>query len=170
MVGKYATSASTARRLAVALGVVLVLYFLLPGSVLAQGTALMLYSKKGGYDDVRFDLQNAIISRGLTVDFNGQISKMLERTGADVGSTKSIYKQAEYFTFCSAKLSRTTMEADPLNVGFCPYVVFIYETAAAPGTIHVGYRRPQLQGSVESKAALEAVERLLDSIAKDAVK
>lgn len=164
------TSASTARRLAVALGGALVLYLLLPVSVLAQGTALMLYSKKGGYDDVRFDLQNAIISRGLTVDFNGQISKMLERTGVDVGSTRSIYKQAEYFTFCSAKLSRATMEADPVNVGFCPYVVFIYETAASPGTIHVGYRRPHLQGSVESKAALEAVEKLLDGIAKDAVK
>ena len=159
-----------ARRLAVALGGALVLSLLLPGSMLAQGTALMLFSKKGSYDDVKFDLQDAIVSRGLTVDFNGQVAKMLERTGADVGSTRSIYKQAEYFTFCSAKLSRTMMEADPINMGFCPYVVFIYETAAAPGTIHVGYRRLQPQGSLESKAALEAVEKLLDSIAKDAVK
>jgi hypothetical protein len=62
------------------------------------------------------------------------------------------------------------MEADPVNVGFCPYVVFIYETAASPGTIHVGYRRPNLQGSAQSKAALQAVGKLLDGIAKDAVK
>lgn len=170
MVGKYATKPSTARRRAVALGVALALCLLAPGWALAQGTALKLYAKKGGYDDVRFDLENAIISRGLTVDFNGKISKMLERTGADIGSTKSIYRQAEYFTFCSAKLSRATMEADPVNVGFCPYAVFIYETAAVPGTINVGYRRPQLQGSVQSRAALKAVEKLLDSIAKDAVK
>ena len=167
---KYGTSPSTARRPAVALGVALLLCFLMPGWVLAQGTALVIYSKKGGYDDVKFDLHNAIIGRGLIVDFNGQVSKMLERTGADVGSTKVIYKQAEYFTFCSAKLSRTAMETDPANVGYCPYVVFVYETAAAPGTIHVGYRRLELQGSIESKAALEAIERLLDGIAKDAVK
>lgn len=135
----------------VGLGVALALY-LAASSVLAQGTALMLYSKEAGYDDVKFDLQNAIISRGLTVDFNGKVSTMLERTGADVGSTRPIYKQAEYFTFCSAKLSRATMEAAPVNVGFCPYVVFIYETVTAPGTIYVGYRRPLLQGSVESKS------------------
>jgi hypothetical protein len=137
---------------------------------LAQEGALKLYSKKSSYDDVRFDLQNAIIGRGLTVDFNGQLSKMLERTGADVGSTKPIYKQAEYFTFCSAKLSRAMMEADPSNVGFCPYVVFIYETATAPGTIHVGYRRLQPHGSAASRAALAEIERLLDGIVKEAAK
>jgi uncharacterized protein (DUF302 family) len=141
-----------------------------PGWAAAQEPALKLYAKQGVYDDVRFELNNAIIDRGLVVDFNGQIAKMLARTGADVGSTKSVYKNAEYFTFCSAQLSRATMEADPLNVGFCPYVVFIYETAAAPGTIQVGYRRPPPQGPPQSKAALEAVEKLLDGIVRDAVK
>jgi hypothetical protein len=154
----------------VGLGVALALFVLPANSVMAQGTALMLYSKKAAYDDVKFELQNAIISRGLTVDFNGKVSTMLDRTGADVGSTRPIYKQAEYLTFCSAKLSRATMEADPVNVGFCPYVVFIYETVAAPGTIHVGYRRPLFEGSAQSRAALQAVEGLLDGIAKEAVK
>jgi hypothetical protein len=119
---------------------------------------------------LRFEPQNAIISRGLTVDFNGQVSKMLERTGADVGSTRPIYKQGEYFIFCSAKLSRATMEADPVNLGFCPYIVFImYETATAPGTVKIGYRRPQLLGSVKSRTALREVERLLDGVVRDAI-
>ena len=104
------------------------------------------------------------------VDFNGNVGGMLERTGADIGSTSPIYKHAEYFTFCSAKLSRATMEAEAANVGYCPYVVFIYETAAAPGTTHVGYRSPPLHGSDASKAALAEIERLLDAIAKEAVK
>ena len=95
---------------------------------------------------------------------------MLERTGADVGSSKPVYRQAEYFTFCSAKLSRSMMEADPANIGFCPYVVFIYETAAAPGTISVGYRRPPAQGSDASRAALADIDALLDGIVKEAVK
>jgi hypothetical protein len=137
---------------------------------LAQESGLKLYSKKGSFEDVKFELQNAIVGRGLVVDFNGNVGGMLERTGADVGSTTPIYKHAEYFTFCSAKLSRATMEAEAANVGYCPYVVFIYETAAAPGGIHVGYRSPPLHGSDASKATLAEVERLLDAIAKEAVK
>jgi hypothetical protein len=170
MVTKYRARVRLERRLALALSIALVACFALPSRVSAQETPLKHFTKRGAYDDVRFDLHNAIIGRGLVVDFNGQVSKMLERTAADLGGTRTIYKQAEYFTFCSAKLSRLTMEADPLNLGFCPYVIFIYETTAAPGTIHVGYRPPQRHGSVQSRSALEAVEGLLDSIAKDAVK
>lgn len=138
--------------------------------VVAQEEALALYSKKANYDDVRFDLQNAIISRGLTVVFNGQVSDMLERTGADVGSRTLIYKKAEYFSFCSAKLSRDMMEADGVNVGFCPFVIFIYETAASPGTVHLGYRKLRPRGSADSKAALQAVDTLLAGIAEEAVR
>ena len=61
-------------------------------------------TKKGSFDDVKFELGNAIIERGLRVDFSGSISQMLERTGADVGSTKPIYKHAEFMSFCSSKL------------------------------------------------------------------
>ena len=140
--------------------------------VLAQGPdgALVTRSKKAAYDDVKFELTNAIINRGLVVDFNGQISKMLDRTGADVGSAKPLYRQAEYFIFCSAKLSRQMMEADPLNAGFCPYVVYIYETVAAPGTTHVGFRRLPQQGSNASKAALGEINKLLDGLVAEAVK
>lgn len=142
------------------------------GPLAAQGTGAgtVAYTKKAGYDDVRFELNNAIVARGLAIDFNGQVSKMLERTGADVGSTKPIYKQAEYFTFCSAKLSRAAMEADAANLGICPYVVFIYEKAAAPGVVHVGYRRLAATGSAASKKALQDINALLDGIAKEAVK
>src|SRR6266508_1843145 len=125
---------------------------------LAQESGLKVYSKTASFGDVRFELENAIVGR------------MLERTGADVGSTSPIYKHAEYFTFCSAKLSRATVEAEAANVGYCPYVVFIYETVVAPGTVHVGYRWPPLTGSDASKAALGELQRLLDAIAKDAVK
>jgi uncharacterized protein (DUF302 family) len=138
--------------------------------LLAQDGGLAIRAKQASYDDVKFELQNAIVSRGLVVDFNGNVGGMLERTGADVGSAKPIYRQAEYFTFCSAKLSRATMEADPANVGFCPYVVFIYATAAQPGTVHVGYRRPQPRGSDAARAALHEVEQLLEAIVTDALK
>jgi len=128
------------------------------------------YSKKAPFDDVKFELTNAIIARGLTVDYTGAIGKMLERTGADVGSTKPLYANAEFLTFCSAKLSRRMMEAELGNVAFCPYVVFLYEAADTPGEIVVGYRRPATAGSEATKAALAEIDVLLDAIVKDAVK
>jgi hypothetical protein len=128
------------------------------------------YSKQAAFDDVKFELTNSIINRGLKVDYTGEIGKMLERTGADIGATKPLYKQAEFVTFCSAKLSRAMMEADPRNVGYCPYVIFMYEAVAKPGEIVVGYRRPMSSGSDASKKALADIDTLLDGIVKDAVK
>ncbi len=157
-------------RLAMAAGFAVMASLLAPSPAPAQSPGVVTYAKKASFDDVRFELNNAIVGRGLAIDFNGQVSKMLERTGADVGSTKPIYKKAEYFTFCSAKLSRQAMEADGANISVCPYVVFIYEKAAAPGTVHVGYRKAPLAGSAASKKALGEINKLLDGIAKDAVK
>lgn len=136
----------------------------------ASAGEAVLFVKAGTYDDVRFDLTNAIVERGLKIDYNGKTADMLARTGADIGSTKPIYKAAEFFSFCSAKLSRTMMEADPANLGACPYIVFIYETVAKPGEVVVGYRKPTPRGNAASKASLAEVGQLLEGIAKDATK
>lgn len=127
-------------------------------------------SRAAAFEDVKFELTNAIIDRGLTVDYTGRIGDMLARTGADVGSAEPLYKHAEFVTFCSAKLSRAMMEADLANVGFCPYVIFIYEAAEKPGETVVGYRRPQPTGSDASRKALADIDALLAGILKDAVK
>lgn len=140
----------------------------LPGAALGQD--LVSRTKKGTFDDVKFELTNAIVDRGLKVDHTGFIGEMLKRTGADVGSSKPLYKQAEYMTFCSAKLSRAMMEADTANIGLCPYVVFVYETVAKPGEIVVGYRVVPKRGSDASKAAIAEIDKLLDGIVADAVK
>lgn len=128
------------------------------------------YRKAAAFDDVRFELNNAITDKGLAIDHVGELGKMLERTGADVGSTKEIYKNAEFITFCSARYSRRMMEADPDNIGFCPFVIFIYEAADKPGETVVGYRRPTPTGSEESRKALADIDTLLDSIVRQAVK
>jgi hypothetical protein len=131
---------------------------------------LFTRSKAGSFEDVKFDLSNAIIDRGLVVDHTGNIAGMLERTGADVGSTKQLYRHAEYFVFCSAKLSRAMMEADSANVGICPFVVFAYELADKPGEIVVGFRKPPARGGDASRKSLEAVASLLEAIVEEAVK
>lgn len=136
----------------------------------AAAQELKTWRKAASYDDVKFDLTNAITNRGLVIDANGNVGAMLERTGKDVGSTRPIYKAAEYFAFCSAKLSRDMMEADAGNLGFCPYVMFVYEMATKPGEIVVGFRRIPAAGDAASQKALAAVESLLEGIAREAVK
>lgn len=131
---------------------------------------LFTRSKTGSFEDVKFDLNNAIIERGLVVDHAGNVAGMLERTGADVGSTKQLYRHAEYYVFCSAKLSREMMEADPTNVGICPFIVFAYERADKPGEIVVGFRNPPVRGGDASRKALDAVAALLKDIVEEATK
>jgi len=150
--------------------VLLMLGVVLASTLSAMAQDLKTYSKKGSYEDVKFELNDAVIRHGLAIDYTGHINQMLERTGADVGSTKRVYANAEFFLFCSAKLSRAMIEADPANVGYCPYVVFIYEAADTPGEIVIGYRRPTAAGNDASRKALAAIDALLDGIVKDAVK
>lgn len=137
----------------------------------ASASVVQTVTRAGTFDDARFELNNAIIERGLTIDYHGKLGDMLARTGADVGSTKPIYKAAEFFSFCSAKLSRAMMEADAANIAFCPYVVFLYERADKAGEVVIGYRRPVVAGGSEASAkALAEIDALLADIIKAAAK
>ncbi|MDP3525498.1 MAG: DUF302 domain-containing protein, partial [Hoeflea sp.] len=84
------------------------------------------------FADAAQGVNDAIVNKGFKVDYHGFLGDMLKRTAADVGATKELYKDAEFFTFCSAVVSRTVMEADIGDIAYCPYVVFVYEDAATP--------------------------------------
>ncbi len=130
---------------------------------------LVQYSKTANFEDVREDLQLAIQGRGLVVDHTSHVHNMLERTGKDLGLTKKIYKDADAYSFCSATVSRTMMEADAHNVVFCPFTITVYATVSEPNKVYIAYRRPPLIGNEASKAALKAVHDLLDGIAREAI-
>lgn len=135
----------------------------------AAAADAVTYNRKGAtYEDVRLELENAIVNEGLKIDYSGNIAAMLQRTGPDVGSNQPIYQNAEFFTFCSAKLSRAMMEADPANMSQCPYVMFIYQRAATTKDVVVGYRKVNVTG--RGSKALEEINKLLDRIARAAVK
>lgn len=120
------------------------------------------------YADARTDLQNAIINQGLTIDYNGKLGEMLKRTAADVGAKGDLYINAEYFTFCSSRLSRKMMDADPNNLGLCPYMMFLFERVDSPGKVTVGYKQMPMRGNDNSKAALAEINTLLATILKEA--
>lgn len=128
------------------------------------------YTSKKKFDEVRFELGNAVVARGFAVQSEGNIAKMLDRTAADVGATKSVYKNGEYLQFCSAKYTRMMVEADPANFGNCPFLVFVYETTAKPGEVVVGYRGLGSARTAASKKVFAEIEKMLDGLVKDALK
>jgi hypothetical protein len=123
---------------------------------------------KDNFESVKQEVIDAIIKRGLVVDYTAHIGAMLARTAKDVGASKTIYADAQAVQFCSATLSRLTMEADPANIAFCPYVIFVYALPASPATTYVGYRPLPRVGSKQSRAAIDAVNALLDGIVRAA--
>lgn len=118
----------------------------------------VVLSAKGKYEDVRDEVRLAIEQRGLVVDHESHIGAMLDRTAKDIGSARRIYLGAHAFSFCSALLSRRTMEADPTNVAYCPYSIVVYELLKQPGIVHVAFQRSHPE-----------VDRLLESIAREAL-
>ena len=113
----------------------------------------------GTFDDATFAVESAIVGQGLVIDYVSHVGDMLNRTGADVGSAKQIFSSADIFIFCSAKISREVMEADPMNIGFCPYGIFVTED---DGGVMVGYRS-------YPEGPMEKVETLLSGIVEEAV-
>lgn len=124
---------------------------------------------KDEYGFVRDSITEAIGDRGIKINNISHIGDMLSRTAADVGASKTVYLHAEAIEFCSATISRGTMEADPHNITFCPYIIAVYETPEQPGVIYVAYRKPLLVGDEASRQALKAVGDLLDSIVDTAL-
>lgn len=142
---------------------------LLPGAGRAGAAeGAVIYSVEAAFEDVAFDVSDAIINRGYVIDYTARISEMLDRTAADVGATAQVFSAARISQFCSAVISRNVMEIDPENIAFCPYGIFIYELADQPGIIYVGYRRLEGGLTQESTDALDEVNALLDDIAREA--
>lgn len=117
------------------------------------------YPFEGSFEDATFAIESAIVGRGLVIDYVSHTGEMLNRTGADVGSTKELFEEADIFLFCSAQLSRKVMEADPMNLAYCPYGIFVADQA---GEVMVGYRN-------YPEGAMQEVQALLDAIVKEAM-
>lgn len=139
---------------------------LMPAAVACAEDSVSFTRRGATYEDVRIDLENAVIAEGLKIDYTGNIAAMLQRTGPDVGSNQPVYQHAEFMMFCSAKLSRAMMEADPANMSKCPYVVFIYQRAATSKEVVVGYRKVEVSG--RGAKSLEEINKLLDRIVRAA--
>ena len=130
---------------------------LCPAVATAQEVVTTPYD--GSFGDATFAVENAIIGKGLVVDHVSHVGDMLNRTAGDVGSDVEIFEAADVFLFCSAVTSREVMEADPMNIAYCPYGVFV---ADRNGEVLIGYRS-------YPDGPMDAVEALLAEIVDEAV-
>jgi uncharacterized protein (DUF302 family) len=131
---------------------------LFAGPVVGQDIATT-YPFKGSFEDATFAVESAIVGRGLVIDYVSHTGEMLTRTGADVGSTVELFKEADIFLFCSAQISREVMEVDAMNIAFCPYGIFVADRA---GEIMIGYRN-------YPAGEMQKVQVLLDEIVQEAL-
>ncbi len=137
------------------------------GALIAAATAAaaeepIMYVTDQSFDDVTFGLESAIIDAGLVVDHISHTGEMLERTRTDVGSDVVLFEAADVYSFCSATVSRSVMEADPLNVMFCPYDIFVAVMVDKPDETIIGFR-PYPEGPMQE------VHDLLAGIARAAI-
>jgi uncharacterized protein (DUF302 family) len=123
---------------------------------------LVTYTTDDPFDDVAFAVESAIVSQGLVIDAVSHVGEMLERTKADVGGGSTIFVNADIFQFCSAVVSRAVMEADPDNIRFCPYPIYVWERADTPGTVTVAHQ-------AYPEGPMQQVEALLRSIVSEAM-
>lgn len=147
---------------------ILILGLGLAGSAMAEDVTT--YRSTAPFDDVRQNLADAIVNRGYVIDYEAHIGKMLARTKTDVGASQTLFAKgrANAMQFCSAVLSRNTMQADVMNIAYCPYVLFVFQKRSDDPTVTVGFRRLPERGSAKSKAALATINELLDDIAREA--
>lgn len=128
----------------------------------AAANDMVSYTTTQPFEDVIFGLENAILDEGLVIEGTSHVGEMLERTRADVGSDVVLFQQAEVYSFCSAKLSRKVMEADPMNIVFCPYDIFVAVLPQQPDETIIGYR-------VFPSGPMQEVQGLLDKIVQAAI-
>lgn len=126
--------------------------------VLADGH-LVTRTVTGSFADVAQDVEDAIIGQGLKIDYRAKVARMLSRTAKDLGVKAPPYKNGVVFQFCAAALSHQLMGADPLNIAYCPYRVFVYEPAATPERVTIGFV-PLPAQTAKNDAARQAMERI----------
>jgi uncharacterized protein (DUF302 family) len=135
----------------------------------AAAPPLQLRSIQGEFADIKARVVMALENRGLVLNYTARVGAMLERTGRDLGRDRRIYDKAEVLEFCSAALSRETMEADPRNIAYCPYSIAVYTLPQAPGTVYLAYRTVAAAADDRSVRALRAIDELLAGVVSEAL-
>lgn len=158
------------RRFVVAISLMLSLATFSP-AVASEERRYTIKYKNGDFEEVFLDLQDAIVNRGLVIDYTGHINKMLERTAevaTDGTGTKTPFRNAKFLQFCSSILTHEVVRIKPQNLATCPYVIFVYQTIEKPNQVAVGFRNPELNIPGPTRLVMEKLDLLLNEIVAEA--
>ena len=137
------------------------------GSDASAARSIVTYQTNDTFESVKENIEDAIIGRGMIVGRTLHAREMLDRTGPDLGFTRSVYLEAVSLEFCSASISHRMIAVDPVNIVICPFTIAVYVTADDPDNVFVSFRRPQPVGG-DSGIAFD-IFSLLDGIAREAI-
>jgi len=128
------------------------------------GNTVHVIAHDTSFEDIRLSIENEIIGNGFVIDFNGNISRMLENTVNVADDSTQLYRHAEFWQFCSSQITRKLTNIDPINVAYCPFVVFAFELVSQPGAVTIGYRPLSMNTSQQTNAIVVEINDLLENI------
>jgi uncharacterized protein (DUF302 family) len=124
------------------------------------------YPSQADFAATRENLKNAVTNQGLLISGEMHLGEMLQRTGPDLGF-EQVFAQVESIQFCSALMAHRMIQANPSNLGTCPFSVLIYARSESPDKVYLAFRVPQLAGD-ESGELAQAIRGMLDTIVSEA--
>lgn len=92
------------------------------------------------YTLAREALVDAIEAEGLVISHTSNFAAMLDRTAKDLGQGSKVYREAESFHFCSARLAWRLALESPHSAATCPMSVSVYQLDATGNAIYFAYR------------------------------
>jgi uncharacterized protein (DUF302 family) len=123
---------------------------------------------EGDFFDTLDGVKSAIQGKGINIAHTLPASTMLNSTGKDFGIEKDIYVHAETVEFCSARISHQLAQANYENILLCPFMISVYVLTDDPGHVYLSWRRPFILPDDNSKAAVQEVEQLIESVISEA--
>lgn len=105
------------------------------------------------YANARTALEDAIVEEGLVPPTVSGFGAMLARTAPELGHRPDLYRDAEIFSFCSARIAARMVVEDPRHIALCPLTVSLYTLPTEPGRVYLAYRPPGLDSPAGRLAA-----------------
>jgi len=91
---------------------------------------------------------------------------MLRNTGSAFGYRDEVYRDAETYEFCSARISHKLARINPDNIVLCPFTISVYELISEPGVVRISYRVPT--GRPGTGKVVKEIVELIESIIEEA--
>jgi uncharacterized protein (DUF302 family) len=140
----------------------------LPGkAAMALDDPIVTTKANGDFNEILHNVRMAILGRSINIAHVLPASRMLHRTGPDLGYQRDVYADAETLEFCSARISHMLAKANPDNIVLCPFTISVYQLTTEPDEVRISYRVPA--GRPGSEKAVAEVVKLIEGIIKDAM-